>query len=60
MPDKTEDLWRKYAGDFNAFTDREVSDEVDEAQQRIDDDTEWLEAVKSWVDAGRPRAEDKS
>lgn len=50
-----DELWMPFAGDFNAMTDAEVAAEVDEVQERINTDTEWLEAVQSWIQAGRPR-----
>ena len=51
----TEDTWRKYRGDFNAMTDKEIEDQVNHAQCQLDEAEEWLEAVAAWKAAGKPR-----
>lgn len=47
--------WKKFENDFNAMTDEQIADESRDAQDRINADEEWLEAVAAWEDAGRPR-----
>jgi hypothetical protein len=49
------EVWRKYAGDFNNFTDQEIESEVKISQDLIDEHEPWLEAVVSWKLAGKPR-----
>lgn len=51
------DLWKKYAADFNALTDKEVEYERAAAQALVDEQEDWLEAVASWEAAGKPRGE---
>lgn len=50
-----DNLWKKFEGDFNSMTDEEIDDLTNEAQEKIDDETEWVEAVASWKAAGKPR-----
>lgn len=50
------DIWQQFSGDFNAMTDAEIDQEVDQAQDRIDKETEFVEAVSAWKAAGRPRS----
>jgi len=49
------DAWKKYAGDFNAMSDKAIESECQRAQRLIDEQEDWLEAVASWEAAGRPR-----
>ena len=49
------DLWKKYAADFDAMTDAQIDRETLEASDRIDADTEWVDAVTAWEAAGKPR-----
>ena len=51
----TKDLWKKYKGDFNAMTNEEVDFEVENSLEVVAIEEEWLEAVASWVEAGKPR-----
>ena len=48
-------IWKQYAGDFNAMTDEEIDNESSSSQDLVDEHTEWIEAVASWVAAGKPR-----
>lgn len=50
--------WENYKGDFNSMTDEEVDTAEAEAQDRIDTETEWVEAVAAWKAAGKPRGGD--
>ena len=50
-----DDIWKQYAGDFNAMTDAEIQEEVNDEQNKLDEAESWLEAVASWIAAGRPR-----
>lgn len=59
MTDNSE-AWKEYAADFNAMTDEEVEHEREQSQQLIEEEETWLEAVASWIAAGRPRETDKS
>lgn len=52
------DHWKKYAGDFNAMTDDEVEAEASSAQDLIDENQDWVDAVASWKAAGKPRDSD--
>lgn len=52
-----DEQWKRYAADFNNMTDDQVEDEKREAQDRIDREEEWLEAVAAWEAAGKPRGE---
>ena len=49
------DLWRQFKGDFNSMTDAEIDQAEKEAQETIERETEWTEAISSWRDAGKPR-----
>lgn len=55
MDNAPNNAWERFKGDFNAMTDEQIDRECEEAQERIDKDEEWLEAVSAWVDAGKPR-----
>ena len=48
-------LWKEYAGDFNAMTDDEIEREERSAQDLIDENQSWVDAVASWRAAGKPR-----
>lgn len=50
------DAWKKYKGDFNSLSDKEIEFEVRRAHDEIDRAEEWLEAVASWEAAGKPRS----
>jgi hypothetical protein len=50
------DIWQKFSGDFNAMTDAEIDQELDQAQAKIDEETEFVEAVAVWKKAGKPRS----
>jgi len=50
-----EPAWKRYAADFNAMTDEEIESERRSAQDLVDEQEDWLEAVASWEDAGKPR-----
>lgn len=52
------DIWKQYAADFNAMTDKEIEDECSVARNDLDEAESWLEAVEAWKAAGKPR--DKS
>lgn len=54
-PEALRPAWYNYRGDFNSMTDEEVEKEVQRAQDKIDEQEEWLEAVASWKAAGKPR-----
>jgi hypothetical protein len=54
-----DDIWEEYAADFDSMTDAEVQAEVDREQFKMDEAESWLEAVASWIAAGRPRAAHK-
>lgn len=49
------DAWKQYAADFNALSDEEVEAERNAAQNLVDEQESWLEAVASWEAAGKPR-----
>ena len=51
-----DDLWKRYARDFDNMTDAEVEEERRSAQETIDENEEWTEAVASWEAAGKPRS----
>ena len=53
-----DDLWKQYEADFNAMSDEEVESERQSAQNLVDEQTDWLEAVASWEAAGKPRNRD--
>lgn len=50
-----EELWKKYAGDFNSMTDEEIEIDIRHAQDIVDEEQGWLDAVASWIKAGKPR-----
>ena len=50
-----DDLWKEYAGDFNAMSDEEIDQEESIAQNLIDENQPWVDAVASWRAAGKPR-----
>jgi hypothetical protein len=47
--------WRKYQADFNAMTDAEIEEERARAQDLLDEQEDWLDALASWKAAGKPR-----
>lgn len=49
------DAWKQYAADFKAMTDEEIESERRAAQDLVDEQESWLEAVASWEAAGKPR-----
>lgn len=49
-------IWREYASDFDAMTDDEVEAERVRAQDVVDEEQGWLDAVADWIAAGRPRS----
>lgn len=57
MDNAPNNAWYKFRGDFNSMTDEQIDRECEEAQERIDKDEEWLEAIASWKAAGKPRRE---
>jgi hypothetical protein len=50
------ELWKQYAADFNAMSDEEIESERQAAQDLVDEQESWLEAVASWEAAGKPRS----
>lgn len=50
-----EDVWKDYADDFKSMTDAEVEEERRRAQDIVDEQEGWLEAVASWYASGKPR-----
>lgn len=48
-------IWKQYTDDFNQMTDEEIDNETRRSQDLVNEHTEWLEAVASWVSAGKPR-----
>ncbi|WP_226554817.1 hypothetical protein [Celeribacter naphthalenivorans] len=51
------EAWRAFAGDFNSMTDAEIETETQIAQNHIDENEAWVEAVASWKAAGKPRTD---
>jgi len=49
------ELWRQYNADFTAMSDAEIEAECDSCRDIIAESESWLEAVQSWICAGRPR-----
>lgn len=49
------DAWKQYAADFNAMSDEEIEQERQHAQDLVNEQESWLEAVASWEAAGKPR-----
>ena len=54
------DVWKRYQGDFNAMSDKDIDDEVRRMEDQIDEAESWLEAVASWRAAGCPRTPEKA
>lgn len=52
-------LWKEYAADFDSMTDQEIEQERESAQNLIDENENWTEAVASWIAAGKPRTNKK-
>ncbi len=50
-----DEAWKKYQNDFNNMSDDEVEYERSCAQDLVDEQEEWLEAVAAWEAAGKPR-----
>ena len=50
-----EEVWRKYEDDFNNMTDEEIEFERQCAQNLIDENESWTNAVAAWIADGRPR-----
>jgi hypothetical protein len=49
------DSWKQYEDDFNGMTDAEIEEETQSAQDLIDENESWVEAVALWKAAGKPR-----
>lgn len=49
------DAWKEFENDFNAMTDEEIETETQIAQNHIDENEAWVEAVALWKAAGKPR-----
>lgn len=47
--------WKKFKSDVNSMTDEEIEKSIEESQYVIQLYQEWLDAVQSWKDAGKPR-----
>lgn len=54
--ERPNDAWKEYEADFNAMTDEEIEEERQSAQNLVDEQESWLEAVASWEAVGKPRA----
>ncbi len=52
----TNDAWKEYAADFNAMSDEEIEADRKSAQDLVDEQESWLEAIASWEAAGKPRS----
>lgn len=50
-----DDIWKEYAADFDNMTDIEIEQARQSAQDLIDENESWTEAVASWEAAGKPR-----
>lgn len=50
-----ENIWKKFKGDFNSMSDEEIDREAQTAQDLIDENSEFVEAVAAWKAAGKPR-----
>jgi hypothetical protein len=50
-----DDAWREYTDDFDALSDIEVEEEVEMELEKLKKAESWLEAVRLWKAAGRPR-----
>ncbi len=49
------EAWKQYAGDFDSLTDEQIEAECESAQNDLAEAEDWLEAVASWKEAGKPR-----
>lgn len=58
MGNAPNNAWERFKGDFNSMTDEEIEQVTKEAQDTIDREEEWVEAVSSWKAAGKPRRKD--
>lgn len=47
--------WKRYEADFNGMTDEEIEGECKRERENLEAAEEWLEAVASWIRAGKPR-----
>ena len=47
--------WEKYAADFNALSDEDIEAESAMERLKLEEAEDWLEAVASWEQAGKPR-----
>lgn len=47
--------WEAYRGDFNAMTDEQIENELNRSLDEIAEHEDWVEAVASWKEAGKPR-----
>lgn len=52
-----DDAWKRYAADFDAMTDEEIDHETRRSEEQLAEAEDWLEAVASWENAGRPRSQ---
>lgn len=52
--------WSKFQNDFDAMSDKDVTDETRRMADQLDEAEEWLEAVAAWQAAGSPRAAGES
>lgn len=50
------EVWWEYQYDFNDMTDEEIDLETQQAQNLIDENESWVEAVAAWKAAGKPRS----
>jgi hypothetical protein len=56
MTETPNTAWKQYEGDFNAMTDEEVEQETNRCLNELAELEDWLEAVASWKQAGKPRS----
>ncbi len=49
------EAWKEYRNDFNAMTDEAIERETEDALRNLEEAESWLEAVRSWEAAGKPR-----
>lgn len=49
------EAWRQYTADFDGMDDAEIEMETRTAENNLDEAESWLEAVRSWEAAGKPR-----
>lgn len=47
--------WTRFKNDFDAMSDNDVIDETRRMEDQLAEAEDWLEAVASWEQAGRPR-----